>query len=93
MSKNHSILFLIFGSYMAISVLEIVFVHTFRMLSMLGVMLALAGIGILLSKWARDFKKIVDNLPADYKLVTQNIAAVDIGNSALSIAFMKKEVE
>lgn len=81
MSKNHSILFLIFGSYMAIAVLEIVFVHTFRMLSMLGVMLALAGvIGILLSKWARDFKKIVDNLPADYKLVTQNIAAVDIGN-------------
>ena len=78
--KNSIILFLIFGSYITIAVLEIVFVHTFRMLMMLGIMLAFAVIGILLGKWARDFKKIVDNLPADHKLFTPNIAAIDIGN-------------
>lgn len=65
---------------MVLAVLEIVGAHTFRLLIGLGVMVALLVIGIPLSKWARDFKKIVDNLPADHKLVTRNIAAIDVGN-------------
>ena len=65
---------------MALAVLEIVGAHTFRLLIGLGVMVALLVIGIPLSRWARDFKKIVECLPADHKLVTRNIAAIDVGN-------------
>lgn len=78
--KNNIILLSIFGGYVVLAVLEIVGAHTFRLLIWLGVMVALLVIGIPLSKWARDFKKIVDNLPADHKLVTRNIAAIDVGN-------------
>lgn len=78
--KNNIILFSIIGSYIAMAALEIVNVHTFRMLIVLGFLMALAVLGFLLSRWARDFKKIVDSLPADHKLVTQHIAAIDVGN-------------
>ena len=78
--KNNIILFSVIGSYIAMAVLEIVYTHTFRMLIVLGFLMALAVLGFLLSRWARDFKKIVDSLPADHKLVTQHIAAIDIGN-------------
>lgn len=37
-------------------------------------------IGYALSKWSRDFKKLMEALPSDNKLITPHIAAVDIGN-------------
>jgi len=45
-----------------------------------GLLLLLYLIGYALSKWSRDFKKLIDALPADSKLITQHIAAIDIGN-------------
>lgn len=47
---------------------------------LVGLLLILYIIGYALSKWSRDFKKLIDALPADSKLITQNIAAIDIGN-------------
>ena len=61
-------------------VLEIVYLHTFRILILLGFLGTLAVLGILAGRWARGFKKIVENLPADHKLVSQSIAAIDVGN-------------
>ena len=37
-------------------------------------------IGYALSKWSRDFKKLMEALPSDNKLITPHIAAIDIGN-------------
>lgn len=37
-------------------------------------------IGHALSKWSRDFKKLMEALPSDNKLITPHIAAIDIGN-------------
>lgn len=37
-------------------------------------------IGHVLSKWSRDFKKLMEALPSDNKLITPHIAAIDIGN-------------
>ena len=47
---------------------------------LVGLLLILYITGYALSKWSRDFKKLMDSLPADSKLITQHIAAIDIGN-------------
>lgn len=46
----------------------------------LGIIIILVIIGYALGKWSRDFKKIIEKLPADHKIVTDSIAAIDIGN-------------
>ena len=47
---------------------------------LVGLLLILYITGYALSKWSRDFKKLIDTLPADNKLITQHIAAINIGN-------------
>lgn len=54
--------------------------HDASGLYILGFLLLLIIIGYALSKWSRDFKKLMDSLPADSKLITQHIAAIDIGH-------------
>lgn len=46
----------------------------------LGIIIILVIIGYALGKWSRDFKKLIEKLPADHKIVTDSIAAIDIGN-------------
>ena len=78
--KNNIILFTIFGSYIAFAVLEIIVVHSFRMLVILGFLGGLILLSYPLGRWARDFRKLVESLPADHKYLTQHMAAIDIGN-------------
>ncbi len=47
---------------------------------LVGLLLILYITGYALSKWSRDFKKLIDTLPADNKLITPHIAAINIGN-------------
>ena len=47
---------------------------------LVGLLLILYITGYALSKWSRDFKKLMEALPSDNKLITPHIAAVDIGN-------------
>lgn len=82
--KYNIIFFSSYGSLLAFAVLEIVVLHSFRMLTTFGI---IVGFSILiypldryLTSWARDFKKLAESLPADHKLITRNIATVDIGN-------------
>ena len=46
----------------------------------LGIIIILVIIDYALGKWSRDFKKMIEKLPADHKIVTDSIAAIDIGN-------------
>ena len=78
--KNKIFLYIVFGSYIAFAVLEIVVAHTFRMLSMLGVLGVIVVLCYPLGKWARDFRKLMESLPADHKYLTQHVAAIDINN-------------
>lgn len=78
--KNKIILYIVFGSYIAFAVLEIVVAHTFRMLSILGVLGVIVVLSYPLGKWARDFRKLMESLPADHKYLTQHVAAIDINN-------------
>lgn len=78
--KNKIILYIVFGSYIAFAVLEIIVAHTFRMLSILGVLGVIVVLSYPLGKWARDFRKLMESLPADHKYLTQHVAAIDINN-------------
>lgn len=60
--------------------LEIIVAHTFRMLSILGVLGVIVVLSYPLGKWARDFRKLMESLPADHKYLTQHVAAIDINN-------------
>lgn len=66
------------------AVYEIVDRHTYETLISLCGYLVVGGIlyflVYLLTKGTPDFKKTMDSLPADHKLVTDHIAAIDIGN-------------
>ena len=63
---------------------EIVNRHTYETLITLCGCLVVGGILYVLiyflTKGTPDFKKMMDSLPADHKLVTEDIAAIDIGN-------------
>lgn len=69
---------------LAAAVLEVIYRHTFELLTALGIVLAIAVVGYvflyLLQRGTPDFKKMMESLPADHKLVTGNMAAIDIGN-------------
>ena len=78
--KNNIIVFSIIFFYIAFAVAEVVIEHTYSAFIMLGLLFVVAAIGYALGKWARDFKKLMDSLPADHKLVTQSVAAIDIGD-------------
>ena len=78
--KNNIILFTVFGFYIAFAVLEIIVVHSFRLLTILGFLGGLILLSYPLGRWARDFRKLVESLPADHKYLTQHMAAIDIGN-------------
>ena len=60
--------------------LDIVVAHSFRMLSILGVLGVIVVLSYPLGKWARDFRKLMESLPADHKYLTQHVAAIDINN-------------
>lgn len=47
---------------------------------LVGLLLILYITGYALSKWSRDFKKLMEALPSDNKLITPHIAAIDIGD-------------
>lgn len=78
--KIKIILYIVFGCDIAFAVLEIVAAHTFRVLSMLGVLGVIVVLSYPLGKWARDFRKLMESLPADHKYLTQHVAAIDINN-------------
>ena len=65
---------------LVMAIISFVHEHDASGLYILGFLLLLIIIGYALSKWSRDFKKLMDSLPADSKLITQHIAAIDIGH-------------
>ena len=79
-TKSKNILSLIFGAFIVFAVLEIVVAHSFQMLTMLGILGGFVLLTYPLGRWARSFKKLMESLPADYKYVTKDLAAIDIGN-------------
>ena len=86
MNRRQSRIFLI--SFLAFeiagTVLEVVVNHTFILLTTQGFALGLLAVVYtliyLFQRGTPDFKKMMDSLPADHKLVTEHIAAIDIGN-------------
>ena len=70
--------------FIAFAVLEVVYNHTFEMLTTYGIILGIFGVFCALAYLSRrgtpSFKKMIDSLPAEHKLVTGHIAAIDIGN-------------
>ena len=55
-----------------------------EILGLLGIIVGIQFISIVLSylsgRGTPNFKKMMESLPADHKLVTDQIAAIDIGN-------------
>lgn len=45
-----------------------------------GLLFLLWLLSYFLGRWSADFKKLIDTLPSDNKLITKSIAAIDIGN-------------
>ena len=45
-----------------------------------GLLLLLWLLSYFLGQWSTNFKKLVNTLPSDNKLITQSIAAIDVGN-------------
>ena len=86
MNRRQSRIFLI--SFLAFeiagTVLEVAVNHTFILLTTQGFALGLLAVVYtlcyLFQRGTPDFKKMVESLPADHKLVTEHIAAIDIGN-------------
>ena len=87
MKQKTKNLILISAVYLFVIVMAVeTYIHTsnasgFKSIGVLvGLLLILYITGYALSKWSRDFKKLIDTLPADNKLITQDIAAINIGN-------------
>ena len=70
--------------FTAIAVFEVIHDHSFEMLTILGVLFGIPVVSIVLNFLSKrgtpDFEKMMNSLPADHKLVTGHIAAIDIGN-------------
>ena len=64
----------------AIAVYEAIYDHSFELLTFLGFFFGILFISIVVNWGSPNFKKMVNSLPADHKLVTDQIAAIDIGN-------------
>ena len=54
--------------------------HSFEVLRVLGFIFGILFISIVVNWGSPNFKKMVNSLPGDHKLVTGHIAAIDIGN-------------
>ena len=86
MNRRQSRIFLIsFLTFeIAGTVLEVAVNHTFILLTTQGFALGLLAVVYtlcyLFQRGTPDFKKMMESLPADHKLVTEHIAAIDIGN-------------
>ena len=80
-NRIFSIIFLSFYIFLiAIAVYEAVYNHSFEVLRVLGFFFGILFISIVVNWGSPNFKKMVNSLPADHKLVTDQIAAIDIGN-------------
>lgn len=70
--------------FIAIAVFEVIHDHSFEMLTIFGVLFGIPVVSIILNFLSKrgtpDFEKMMNSLPADHKLVTGHIAAIDIGN-------------
>ena len=89
--KKHSLIFSIL--YLFILIIGIIqwinnndkgIIYLFCLLTILII------IGYALSKWTRDFKKLMEALPSDNKLITIHIASIDIGNYRFIYRVYKK---
>ena len=86
MSRRQDRIFFIsiFVLYIAFAVLEVLIIHTFKMLTIFGILWGIFVVYCALSYYLQrgipGFTKMMDSLPADYKLVTDHMAAIDIGN-------------
>ena len=54
--------------------------HSIEMMYILGIIFGILFISIVVNWGSPNFKKMVNSLPGDHKLVTGHIAAIDIGN-------------
>ena len=66
--------------FLVMAIISLVHEHDASGLKILGFLILLTIIGYALSKRSRDFKKLMESLPADNKLITQYVAAINIGN-------------
>ena len=55
-----------------------------------GLLLFLWLLSYFLGRWSTNFRKLVNALPSDKKLITQSIAAIDIGNFRFIYSFYEK---
>ena len=77
---NSFIIISLYIIFIAGAVYEAIYFHSFELLTFLGIIFGILLIGIVLNLRTPDFKKMMNSLPADHKLVTGHIAAIDIGN-------------
>ena len=80
-NRIFSIIILSFYIFLiALAVYEAVYIHSFELLTFWGIIFGILLISIVVNWGSPNFKKMVNSLPADHKLVTDQIAAIDIGN-------------
>jgi len=80
-NRIFSIIILSFYIFLiALAVYNAIYEHSFGLLTFFGIIIGILLIGIVMNLGSPNFKKMVNSLPADHKLVTDQIAAIDIGN-------------
>ena len=84
-SRIFSIIILSFYLFfIALAVYKAIYEHSFELLTFLGIIFGFLLISIVLNFLSKrgtpDFEKMMNSLPADHKLVTGHVAAIDIGN-------------
>ena len=80
-NRIFSIIILSFYIFLiALAVYEAVYIHSFELLTFWGIIFGILLISIVVNWGSPNFKKMVNSLPGDHKLVTGHLAAIDIGN-------------
>ena len=77
---NSFIIISIYIFFTALAVYMAIYDHSFELLTFLGIIFGFLLISIVLNWGTPSFGKMMKSLPADHKLVTGHIAAIDIGN-------------
>ena len=77
---NSFIIISIYIFFTALAVYMAIYDHSFELLTFLGFFFGILLISIVLNWGTPSFGKMMNSLPADHKLVTGHIAAIDIGN-------------
>ena len=70
----------VFALEIVLGIMEVVYNHSHTMFVVLGIQVLLVIVLIMARKGTVDFEKLVERLPGDHKLITRDVAVIDIGD-------------